>query len=238
MIERAIKKEMENWKKLSALPNVHTLIGVTPAYPPKLIAEFCPNQVDGYIMSHPEQLFRVLYELISGLQDIHNHNVIHRDLSPRNVLITCEGVVAISDFGMSRKNAAEASNSLNAPHLRRPEINFQSPDSFVNRNASSEIDIWSFGMLAYYLVTGTEPYAGKSYEETSDLIQAGVLPLRPEGREYIEITNRFGVELEPLFLMIRGCWLRDPLRRFDSKVIKSILESSYRNEIGVAPARA
>ncbi|KAI9333285.1 kinase-like domain-containing protein [Obelidium mucronatum] len=245
-IEKAIKNDLKFWKELSHLPYVHTLIGsstreesATRTRSLKLIAEFCPMQIDEYVMKHPEQLFRVLYELLSGLEDIHNAGVVHRDLCPRNVLITQEGTVAISDFGMCRRNAQQVSTSLHNPKLPSPSINFQSPES-GERRPSNATDIWSFGMIAFFLITKIEPYVGLSNDETRLAIEQGQLPncpdLKARSREFSE--RGYGGNFLPIWGLICGCWAHNPQRRFTAQYIKKGLEISFEREINVKPAKA
>ncbi|KAJ3007146.1 UNVERIFIED_CONTAM: hypothetical protein HDU68_003672 [Siphonaria sp. JEL0065] len=236
-IEAVIKKDLQNWKNLSHLPYVHTLLGATTgAYPPKLISEYCPEQIDGYVFSHPEQIFRVLFELISGIDSIHEAKVIHRDLAPRDVLITAQGTVAISDFGMCRRNAQQVSTSLNRQDIPRPSINFQSPESMNRPHQTTATDVWSFGMMAYYLLSRKEPFVGLDEVEVRRSISANQLP---PPLDLAAIRIRFGgIDLVPLWSLINLCWVIEPERRATCDLVKHVLQTCYKKELEVAPAKA
>ncbi|KAJ3027227.1 UNVERIFIED_CONTAM: hypothetical protein HDU68_004230, partial [Siphonaria sp. JEL0065] len=231
-IERAIKKDMQNWKMLSHLPYVHTLLGAsTGTYPPKLIAEYCPKQIDGYIFDHPTQLFRVLFELISGIESIHNAGVVHRDLAPCNILITSFGTIAISDFGASRQHASSASLSVPNNRIPSPSINFQSPECQTRPMQKEPTDVWSFGMIAYYLLGGVEPYVGLNDQKVKECLRTNQLP-PPLNLENLQ--SKFGgVDLVPLWGLIHLCWAAEPARRIQCGVLKQWLQACYSREIEI-----
>ncbi|KAF0685834.1 Aste57867_22309 [Aphanomyces stellatus] len=97
---------------------------------------------------------RVMLQLCSGLAAIHDHHIVHRDLKPANILLTTDGVVKISDFGVSTcldsalvTRHAAGTMSFMAPEVRR---------YFLGESVVYDwtADIWSLGAVAVALLTG------------------------------------------------------------------------------------
>lgn len=103
----------------------------------------------------------VLNQLVEGLQFLHDHQVIHRDLKLENILVTrevCEGShvfcdVKISDFGLSKvvgEELSEACTAVGSPRYVAPEVLAKGIHDF-------RADLWSLGILVHVLLTGCYP---------------------------------------------------------------------------------
>merc|ERR1712098_249202 len=101
-------------------------------------------------------------EILSGLCFLHDNQVIHRDIKPRNILITKNGKIKLADFGASKISRAsrnyssfnELSSSLKGtPLYVAPEV----LDS-NRKGASMKSDIWSLGCTVYEVITGCPPF--------------------------------------------------------------------------------
>ncbi|KAJ3091782.1 hypothetical protein HK100_007100 [Physocladia obscura] len=231
-LEKALTVDLRNWKKVSDLPYVHTLIGFAANnYPPIIVCEFCPLKITKYIHDHPRQLLRILHQLISGIISIHDRNILHCEISSNSIFITSSGDVAISDFGTSRCTEDEVSTSVNKPVTY--SVNFQSPEYMTQstETLTTVVDIWSFGIVGYALLTGNEPFAEYNNEKISDIVlQTREIP-RIENIKVLE--SIFGVTLDALNALLQMCLVRDPERRISGKHIKEYLEAYYGNEIAV-----
>lgn len=95
-----------------------------------------------------EQILRLLYQLAQGLLDIHSANLVHRDITPRNIKIDDEGILKILDFGI-------ASFVVNdETELGRGTFAYKAPEVFKKpMQPSREIDIYAFGVIAHYLLS-------------------------------------------------------------------------------------
>lgn len=124
------------------------------------------------------QAFGILHQIASGLCDIHGANVIHRDLKPTNIVLGPDQRLIIVDFGLSRIQEGRAATEAfrgttyyGAPELRPME------GRGVERILSKAADIYSFGCIAWYVLTGDEYYeerhwpnvTRKLYEARPDL---------------------------------------------------------------------
>lgn len=107
---------------------------------------------------------RLMRQILKGVSFLHRHNVVHLDLKPQNVLLTSDrplGDIKIVDFGLSRvvNNNEELREIMGTPEYVAPEILSYEP-------ISTATDMWSIGVLAYVMLTGTSPFLGDDKQHT------------------------------------------------------------------------
>lgn len=104
----------------------------------------------------------IISQLCCGLQSLHQNNIIHRDLTPSNIVISDDGIVKIIDFDISR--------SVNTTSVRDTKIlgteGFAAPEQFGFGQSTAQTDIYALGVLINYMLTGgklpsEEMYSGK-----------------------------------------------------------------------------
>ncbi len=103
----------------------------------------------------------LLRQIASALAYAHDHGVVHRDIKPQNVLLSTSGSAKIADFGLGRcfeddQRLTRTGASLGTPH-------YMAPEQFRGEEAGPTADMYSFGILAYELVSGEKPYAEDIY---------------------------------------------------------------------------
>ena len=104
----------------------------------------------------------VIIQVAEALEHAHKKGLIHRDVKPKNVMITKEGVVKLADMGLARaisdKEAAEAEKgkAFGTPYYISPE------QIRGETNIGPPADIYSLGATLYHMVTGSVPYEGKN----------------------------------------------------------------------------
>jgi len=92
-----------------------------------------------------------LFQLLKGIQYLHDNKVLHRDLKPANILISDQGILKIADFGLSRSFAINTKNYINEVVT----LYYRSPDVLLgNRNYLTSIDIWSIGCIFAEMAIG------------------------------------------------------------------------------------
>lgn len=108
----------------------------------------------------PEHLMLdVLEQTAHGLSAIHAANLVHRDIKPGNLLVTPEGTVKITDFGIAK--AAEAV-PLTRTGMVVGTAQYVSPEQAQGKQVTPATDIYSLGCVAYEMVAGVRPFQGDS----------------------------------------------------------------------------
>ena len=90
-----------------------------------------------------------------GLQSAHNQGIVHRDVKPQNIIISKDGKVKLSDFGIAK---AINSNTITANVMG--SVHFSSPEQVRGGVADAKSDIYSLGITMYEMVTGRVPFDG------------------------------------------------------------------------------
>lgn len=125
-----------------------------------------------------EQARKIVSDVVSGLEYLHSQGITHRDIKPSNLLISSNGAVKISDFGVSILTTTGSTNiqssqeqiskskTLGTPAFFAPELCTADGDY----RCSSAIDIWSLGVTLYCMLFGTLPFNANSALELFDNI--------------------------------------------------------------------
>lgn len=101
----------------------------------------------------------IAIQIAKALECAHKNNIIHRDVKPQNILVTENGLVKVTDFGIAKSStSATITNTttiMGSAHYLSPE---QAKGAFVD----SRSDIYSLGIVLYEMVTGILPFDGES----------------------------------------------------------------------------
>lgn len=92
-----------------------------------------------------------------GLQAAHNRGIIHRDVKPQNIIISVDGKVKLSDFGI-----AKATNSNTITSNVMGSVHYSSPEQVRGGFSNAKSDIYSLGVTLYEMVTGRVPFDGET----------------------------------------------------------------------------
>ncbi len=107
----------------------------------------------------PEQAADIASQVCDALEFAHTHGIVHRDIKPQNILLTREGQVKVTDFGIARAASAatitQTGTVLGSVQYISPE---QARGTMVGRSA----DIYALGVVVYEMVTGQLPFDGES----------------------------------------------------------------------------
>ena len=114
----------------------------------------------------------IILQLCSGLQILHKNNIIHRDLTPSNIMISDDGTVKIIDFDISRAVNNTASHDTRILGTQ----GFAAPEQFGFAQSDAQTDIYALGVLMNYMLTGgklpsEEMYSGKISSKMTKIIE-------------------------------------------------------------------
>lgn len=105
-----------------------------------------------------KETISISIQMVTGIQAAHNQHIIHRDIKPQNIIISKEGKVKVTDFGIARATTSTktiSSSVMGSVHYTSPE---QARGSVVDEKS----DIYSAGITMYEMVTGHVPFDGDS----------------------------------------------------------------------------
>jgi serine/threonine-protein kinase len=97
-------------------------------------------------------------QICLGLKHAHDHGIIHRDLKPANLLITDDGTVKLTDFGIAKVFAGTAITATGGI-IGTPE--YMSPEQGDGRPVTRRADLYSLGAVLYTMLTGRPPFVGR-----------------------------------------------------------------------------
>jgi RAC serine/threonine-protein kinase len=107
-------------------------------------------------------------EIVLGLEYLHKQGIIYRDLKPENLLLTGDGHICMTDFGIS-KEGLDCKDSRTATFCGTPE--YLAPEVLEGKGYGKEVDWWSFGTLMFEMFTGLPPF----YSEDVQLMYSKIM---------------------------------------------------------------
>lgn len=109
-------------------------------------------------------------EVASGLKYAHIQGLIHRDIKPANIMLSKDGRVVITDFGIA-KTYGDMSITVTGQTIGSPA--YMSPEQAAGRPIDHRCDIFSLGIVLYEIVTGEKPFKGDNYQEAMTNVISG-----------------------------------------------------------------
>lgn len=146
---------------------------------------------------------KVISQLLEGLSFLHKNDIVHRDLKPKNVLLSQtkgQVIVKIADFGISKKIGGDDGD--NSTQLLG-SIEYMAPEQFnakkygIDGQLSTNVDLWSLGIIIYELFTRSTPFGNRSTGLTNEEILNNIL-FNPIEINYAKLE-------EPYKTMVKKC---------------------------------
>ena len=217
-----LSREIEVLTSLPRHPNVLTFFGVavsSDAVNTYIITEFAPNgSLHDYLhdkkeVPSPDQSLAWAQQIASGMQHLHNNNVVHRDLKSKNILLALGLLAKVCDFGTARTLAKTAVTTQKGTYRwMAPEI-----VEGVEANINKMCDVFSYGMVLYEIFASKVPY--------DDLPTDALVGMAVLQEKLPSIPSTLPAYLCPL---LKACWKKEPNQRpqFED-IIVAIQTESY-----------
>ena len=176
-----------------------------------MVVEYVPGGETLHRHTRPDRLLpldglvRAVFKCAKTLDYAHRKGVIHRDIKPKNILLTEQGEVKVSDFSVALRTGLDVTDTQVDGYLGSPL--YMSPEQVKGEVVSQRSDIFSLGVLMYELLTGKSPFAGNTiatviYQITNKQ-HSSVREIRAEVPEALE-------------LIVDRCLAKDPEQRYAS----------------------
>ncbi len=133
-----------------------------------------------------DQVLDIAAQVAQGLAYAHEHDIVHRDVKPSNVMVVHDGHVKITDFGIARM-ASSAVRTQTGMVLGSPK--YMSPEQVMGKAIDQRSDIFSLGVMLYEMLTGQAPFNGDNVNaimyQTLNAIPAPPDSINPEVPEMV-----------------------------------------------------
>jgi len=106
-----------------------------------------------------EQVLSIVAQVALGLSYAHDHDIIHRDVKPSNIMVISDGHVKITDFGIARM-ASSTVRTQTGMVLGSPK--YMSPEQVMGKALDQRSDVFSLGVMLYEMLTGKAPFDGEN----------------------------------------------------------------------------
>jgi calcium-dependent protein kinase len=183
----------------------------------------------------------ILHCLFKAILFLHKNKIVHRDIKPENILFSMPGKyesLKIIDFGLSvTSSKGKDKYRVGSPYYMAPEM--------LNGNYSNETDVWSMGVILYVMMTGVQPFQGKTQEEVFDKISRGVYDVKllekQKCSEQVKDLIKKLLVLDPkrrllLEMALEHPWItmhqnNEYLSNVDDGIVESIRQFAYTNPL-------
>jgi serine/threonine protein kinase len=168
------------------------------------------GQLDAMLAREPMPIrsaVEVIVKLARTVQYAHEHNILHRDIKPGNILLDAKGEPHLTDFGLARLVEAESTVTRTREVLGTPS--YMAPEQAAGETTKlgKATDVYGLGAVLYQLLTGHPPFAGGTSYETIRLL------LNTEPRKPRALNRKIDRDLSTICLK---CLEKEPQRRYSS----------------------
>ncbi|XP_063230163.1 cyclin-dependent kinase 4 [Bacillus rossius redtenbacheri] len=190
----------------------------------------------------PSRIKDMMFQILSGVDFLHSHRVVHRDLKPQNLLVTAAGVVKLADFGLAKSYDFDMRLTSVVVTLW-----YRSPEVLLGLSYSSALDLWSCGCIMAELFRRAPLFPGNSEgDQLNRIFEVVGTPRQEEWPErssilWSSLVYRPPAPLVSLMpeLCVPGEDLLKKLLKFDPEeriLAREALRHPYFSEAGLVPA--
>jgi eukaryotic-like serine/threonine-protein kinase len=119
-----------------------------------------------------DEAARIVEVLARAMYVAHEHKVVHRDLKPANVLLTAEGTLKITDFGLVKRLEGDSGQTRSGSILGTPSYMAPEQARGESQKVGPAADQYALGAILYELLTGRPPFQGTSVLDTLDMVRS------------------------------------------------------------------
>ena len=161
-----------------------------------------------------------------GLEAAHNRNIVHRDVKPQNIIISTDGKVKLSDFGIAK---ATSSNTISSNVMG--SVHYSSPEQVRGGYSDYKSDIYSLGITMYEMVTGRVPFDGDT------TVAIAIKHLQEEIVPPSAYAPNLPISMEKIILK---CTMKKPEDRYQTADeliadLKLVFEDTSGEYVGIVP---
>jgi eukaryotic-like serine/threonine-protein kinase len=161
------------------------------------VMEYCPGGNVETLMKERggvltvDQAMPIMLQVLEGLAFAHERGFVHRDLNPKNVLLTAQvgGVAKISDMGLAKNFQKAGFSGLTVTGITVGSPPLIPREQLLNFKYVRPVsDIWSIGAVLYHMLTGKIPYEAKEGQSPIDVVFEGrIIPIR---NRYVKLPRK------------------------------------------------
>ncbi len=158
-------------------------------FPGKTLRQLMKHLRDKQISFQIEDILKIIHDIASALDYIHNFSdygepieIIHRDISPQNIMIGYNGDTKLIDFGISKQNTL---GELTKTNLIKGKISYMSPEQVSGKPLNKQTDIFSLGIVMWELLSNKKLFTGENLTEVMEKVSTCNVPWVKNNKESI-----------------------------------------------------
>ena len=114
----------------------------------------------------PAEAAEILCVIADALESAHQKHILHRDVTPSNIMFRKNGSPVLTDFGIAKLLNSEKSKGLTSAGFSVGTVEYASPEQCLGKKLDGRTDEYSLGIIFYEMITGEKPFSGSSTNET------------------------------------------------------------------------
>ncbi|MER3555208.1 MAG: serine protease [Meiothermus sp.] len=172
---------------------------------PAVLLAYAPGaRLSQWRGDHPTQILRVFGQLLEALAHMHARGIVHRDIKPDNLVVDGTGEARLVDFDLSGPSGERFTQKV-----RLGTIAYIAPEQVRGHSPTFASDLYSAGVMLFWLVTGELPYMGEPVEVMQAHLDQPIPPLVADPATKVELT----LELEAF---VQQLMAKDPAERYEN----------------------